>query len=174
MQTNHLALMGIQCWQSRGIVNTGSDDSKFHKKSESSASVGLHTQDEEFAGYAALSQRQTTTGEIQKWLWVVPQSSLSMQHLRLLDKIVSATGSQWDSLSIADNYVNRIELDQFLKQSLSAVVILGTTLQWQSFYQSQIYQSKRFIMGVELADLVSNPELKRKIWQSLQKLMKND
>ena len=173
MQINHLPLMGIQCWESRPEINAISDGIKFVKTNEESSSDKQITQGQEISVYAAISQRQTQTGELQNWLWVVPHSSLATQHIRLLDKIVNATGSQWESVSIADNYVNQRELDHFLQQPLSAIVIMGKMMHWQGFYQSQIYQSKRFIMGIELADLFNSPELKREIRQSLQNLMEN-
>ncbi len=129
-----------------------------------------------FSAYAATSLRMDAMGKESRWLWVVPQVTLPSGELQLLDKIVAATSSSWESSSLADSYLTKQQLDTELQKSLSAIVVLGHITRgdndsWEQFFKHDAYMTKRFFIGVSLQEMNMDPDKKRLVWKSLQGLM---
>ena len=123
------------------------------------------------SAYAAISVRRNMNGEDAFWLWVVPQSTLPANELQLLDKIVTATGSSWQTSSLADNYLENNELTLFLQNNLTAIIVLAERIDWPEFYEHELYSKQQCLLSASLNDLLNEAEKKREMWHSLQQLM---
>ena len=180
---DHLSIMGIQRWQQREnprevigddaaddmprvIVNTATNATK----SDAINDDQLENK-QLLSAYAAISVRRSSNGEDAFWLWVVPQSTLPANELQLLDKIVTATGSSWQTSSLADNYLENNELTLFLQNNLTAIIVLAERIDWPEFYEHELYSKQQCLLSASLNDLLNEVEKKREMWHSLQQLM---
>ena len=170
---DHLQVMGIQRWEQRNVVAkkalTTIETVASNKKEIDTAANDKVIKS--LSAYAACSVRLDAQGHQSRWLWVLPQSSLKAEELQLIDKIVAATGSQWEFASIADTYLESESLDKTLSQELSAVIFLATEFSWGLFEQHTLFFEKQFIYADSAENLLAQPEKKRLVWQALQTLM---
>ena len=192
---DHLQVMGIQRWQQRkvvakqmiensvevvknadeqktanGAVNFSIAEPIIESVAEPIVEKAKLTQ-ATLSAYAATSLRFDSQGQQCRWLWVLPQSSLNAEELKLIDKIVSATGSAWESSSIADSYLDADKLENTLVQNLSAVIFFASEVSWDAFEQHSLFSEKRFLYADSAKNLIDQPEKKRIVWQNLQTLM---
>ena len=129
------------------------------------------------SAYAAHSCRVNDKAEQQHWLWVVPQARFASQELQLLDKIVTATESEWKNTSVADNYCSGLELSAILEKKVDAIVVFGMTEQecqsrWPELIAHPIYRQKRCYLAASLQELLTDSGKKRIVWQNLQSFMR--
>lgn len=175
---DHLSLMGIQRWHQRkslDAVDPIGDHPKVEADSHSLDNkvreVDSTTASEGVSAYAAISVRRNAYGEQRRWLWMTPQPTLSANERQLIDRMVVATESQWESVGIADNYFDRDELERFLQEDIAALVVLSNDVSWEAITSHKLFLEERYIMGFSLSDLQSGNENKKEIWRQLQRLM---
>lgn len=192
---DHLQVMGIQRWQQRKVVAKQMIESSVEvvkntdEKKTANGAVNFSVVEPivesvaeplvekaeptqaPLSAYAATSLRLDSQDQQCRWLWVLPQSNLNAEELKLIDKIVSATGSAWESTSIADSYLDADKLEYTLEQNLSAVIFFASEVSWDAFEQHSLFSEKRFMYADSAKNLIDQPEKKRIVWQNLQTLM---
>ena len=184
---DHLQVMGIQRWQQRKVVAKQTIESSVEvvkntdEKKTANGAVNFSVAEPlvekaeptqaPLSAYAATSLRLDSQDQQCRWLWVLPQSNLNAEELKLIDKIVSATGSAWESTSIADSYLDADKLEYTLEQNLSAVIFFASEVSWDAFEQHSLFSEKRFMYADSAKNLIDQPEKKRIVWQKLQTLM---
>jgi len=117
----------------------------------------------DFYVYAAVSLRQSDN-EQQKWLWIVDQTSLSREELKLLDNIVTATDSEWAESGLADGYMGDGQLKDLLDDDLNEVVLFGSS-------HAEFFANRRVFVTFSITKLVDDADKKRQTWQGLKQLM---
>ena len=162
MTADYLNLLGVQQWLLRPEVSLGQQISERKHESDSSSAVEQNDSSsaDQFHVYAAVSLRN----ENSQWLWVIDQSSLTAEELKLLDKILVATGSEWQEIGIADGYISSIELKELMHSDIQAVVLFGRE-------HADFFRGLPVFVTAEIAELIDDPEKKRQTWQGLKKLM---
>lgn len=202
--TDHLSIMGVQRWQQRNKSNTANavtaktnttasnllfsspensrqlnEPLNKSKNIESNAFVAKSlveaTATEKFSAYAATSTRSDSSGQIKRWLWVLPQSAFPGQEIQLLDKILSATGSNWESSPLADNYLNETAIADVLTNNISALIILSdesTSNAFKDVFENhQLLDVDNYVVTGFLGSMLTNLEEKQSVWKKLKQIM---
>lgn len=196
MSIDYLSLMGVQRWQLKSSfidkdTNSIDKDTNFQTITVSKATLERKLiLKEKVINEVAVDQQKnkientlfvyacTSIRENQRWLWLVNQTSLSIEELRLLDKIVVATQSRWEEMGIADNYLDFEALKQYKQQPLSAVILIGanafndsSNTDSSSQLLLDLFKGENILTSPELKTLIDAPEKKRYLWNDLQKLI---
>ena len=160
MHINHLQLLGVQRWQLK-VPSTRLDEKKEIQVDHHTEISDLKVNAVEGVSfYAAASLRDQ-----QRWLWVVEQDSLSIDEVRLLDKILSATGSDWENFGIADSYVDYKFLQQELNRDITAVILMSKS------DHKNIFRGQNVINTFQLTELMNDQLKKKKLWTDLKNLI---